>query len=65
MISNNLQKNLYHVRTSEKAPAIVKDTENHIGDRKNIGNDVHEIGCKICYKIVHDADKTQASETGI
>lgn len=65
MISNNLHKNLNYGRTSEKAPTVVKDTENYIGDGEDIGNDVHEIGGEICYKIVHDADKIQASEAGI
>lgn len=57
MICNNLHENLNHGRTSEKAPAVFKDTENYIGDGENIGNNVHEIGSKICYKIVYDADK--------
>ena len=65
MICNNLHENLNHGRTSEKAPAIFKDTENYIGDGENIGNDVNKIGSKICDKIIYDADEIQASEEGI
>ena len=57
MICNNLHENLNHGRTSEKAPAIFKDTENYIDDRKNIGNNVNKIGGQICFEIVHDAHK--------
>ena len=57
MICNNLHKILNYGRTSEKAPAIVKDTENYIDDGENIGNDVDKISRKICHKIIHDAYK--------